>query len=58
MKTILTLLSVLAIATASSFAADSACKKCCKDNCAACCKAKDKACGTDCCKKGELKEKK
>ena len=50
MKSILTALALVAIATSSTFAAGEACKKCCKDNCAACCKEKGKKCGSDCCK--------
>jgi hypothetical protein len=53
MKTILTLIAAMTLATTSGFA-ESACKKCCKDKCAECCKDKGKTCGTDCCKKGEL----
>ena len=57
MKSILTLLAVMALATTSGFA-ESACKKCCKDACAACCKDKGKKCGTDCCKKETVSETK
>ena len=56
MKSILTLLAVMAVATSSCFAG-AACDKCCKDKgktCASCCKDAGKKCGTDCCKGGEL----
>ena len=60
MKSILTLVAAMAIATSSCFAG-AACDKCCKDNgktCASCCKDKGKKCGTDCCKKESLTETK
>lgn len=52
MKSILTLVAAMAIATTSCFAG-AACDKCCKDNgksCATCCKDAGKKCGKDCCK--------
>jgi hypothetical protein len=52
MKSILTLLTAMALAVPAAFAG-SACDKCCKDKgktCAECCKDKGKECGKDCCK--------
>lgn len=54
--TIMKLRHFIAVLALSAFVAplalaESACKKCCKDNCAACCKDKGKECGKDCCKK-------
>lgn len=52
MKSILTLLTAMALFVPAAFAGK-ACDKCCKDKgktCAECCKDAGKTCGKDCCK--------